>query len=69
MPHYDSDATIKNEDLTKLLKDKIVSHVNRVKSDEGFVLHFTDGTTLQCYYSGCEGETAIDKYVVDVSGI
>jgi hypothetical protein len=39
---------------------KVVSEVKPTNADEGLVLVFSDGTTLEVGYSGCEGWTKLN---------
>jgi hypothetical protein len=64
-----SDKT--NKQHKKLLKElfgKVVVNVYKVRCDEGFVLEFNDGTTLEVGYSGCEGSTYLNNNKFDVKG-
>ncbi len=64
-----SDKTNKqHKKLLKQLFGKIVVNVYKVSCDEGFVLEFNDGTTLEVGYSGCEGSTLLNNNRFDVSG-
>ena len=60
---------MKNEDLTKALKGKTISSVDRVDAEEGMIIHFTDGTQLVVVYSSEWGETTLNNKPVDVIGI
>lgn len=59
---------MQNEDLTKALKGKTVSSVDRADADMGIIIHFTDGTCLEMYYSAEWGETTLNNKPVDVVG-
>ena len=60
---------MQNEGLTKALKGKTVSTVDRADADEGMIIHFTDGTQLVVAYSSEYGETTLNNKPVDVVGI
>ena len=63
------DTLVENVEVTLLLEGKTVERVTKVSCDEGAVIHFTDGTKLEFGYSGCEGQTAINNQLINVSGL
>ena len=60
---------MQNEQMTKALKGKTISSVDRADADEGMIIHFTDGTQLVVAYSSEYGETTLNNKPVDVVGI
>lgn len=66
---YSDKTNVQHKKLLKKLYGKTVVNVFKVRCDEGFVLEFNDGTTLEVGYSGCcEGSTFLNNENFDVSG-
>ena len=57
---------MQNEQMTKALRGKTISSVDRADADEGMIIHFTDGTQLVVVYSSEWGETTLNNKPVDV---
>ena len=60
---------MQNEQMTKALRGKTISSVDRADAEEGMIIHFTDGTQLVVVYSAEWGETTLNNKPVDVVGI
>ena len=69
MSYYNAESNKQNQELTELINGKIVEKVTRVTADEGFTIHFTDGTKLQVVYSGCEGFVGVNEIEVNCDGV
>jgi len=65
---YVNKTNKQHKKLLKQLHGKAVMNVFMVSCDEGFVLEFNDGTTLEVGYSGCEGSTLLNNHAFDVTG-
>ena len=69
MGYYKAESSKQNQELTELISGKIVEKVTRVTADEGFTIHFTDGTKLQVVYSECEGFVGFNDKLIDCDGV
>jgi hypothetical protein len=64
-----SETGIIHEELTELLKNKIVVSVKQVSCDEGFVIHFSDGVKLEVGWSSPYGEAGVNGEWVGCDGV
>lgn len=69
MSYYNAGSSKQNQELTELLNGKIVEKATRVTADEGFTIHFTDGTKLQVVYSGSEGFVGVNEIEINCCGV
>ena len=69
MEYRTSETTEINKILTDTLIGKTVSHVTKVNCDEGFTIHFTDGTKLEAVWSSCYGDAGINGERIECSGL
>lgn len=59
------------KDITAIANQLIGKTIAKVElpkdADEGIVLTFSDDTTLECMWSGCEGEAKLNGNIIEVS--
>ena len=55
--------------LSAQLHGKIIDRVTRVDCDEGFTIHFTDGTKLEAGWSSCYGVAGLNECYIECDGL
>jgi hypothetical protein len=55
--------------LSTELNGKTIDFVTRVDCDEGFTIHFTDGTKLEAGWSSCYGRAGLNGELIECNGL
>lgn len=68
MPNETNETGYVHDNLTNELSGKIVDKVTRVSCDEGFTIHFSDGTKLEAGWSNPYGDALVNNEQVECEG-